>query len=158
MTFRVCAKALPCRATAYDPAAPSHKVVLFSPYSGDLIEDTSTLPDDWMVQFDEHEDAYAKVDIVACVEVKDEQPLQICTGYQNDGHDTDDEVDLRSATYTVSVHEATTGKELGTTELEGTDDSCPTFLSFDSESQTKVYDSPPSNDDLIAFIKPFVQP
>ena len=34
-----------------------------------------------------------------------------------------DEVDLRSATYTVSVHEATTGKELGTTELEGTDDS-----------------------------------
>src|SRR5262245_41692418 len=105
------------RATTYDPAAPVHKVVLFSPYSGDLIEDTTTLRDDWMVQFDGHADAYAKIDTFACVELKDEQPLQICSGYQNDGHDTDDKVDLRSDTYTVSVHEATTGRELGTTEF-----------------------------------------
>ncbi len=70
-------------------------------------------------------DAYAKVDTVADVEVKDELPLTECTGYQDDGHDTDNndtdnKVDLRSATYTVSVRE--------------------------------------SKDDLIAFLKPFVQP
>jgi hypothetical protein len=154
----VCKGATVSRATGYDATAPAHKVVLFSSYDGDLIEDTSTLPEDWMVQFDVNGDAYAKVDTVACVEVKDEQPLKECTGYQNDGQDTQNEVDLRLATYTVSMHEAMTGKELGTTELDGTDDSCPTVVSFDNDSQTKVYDSPPSNDDLIAFLKPFVQP
>jgi hypothetical protein len=110
------------------------------------------------VQFDPNGDAYADVDTVACVEVKDDEPLKECTGYQNDGQDTDNTVDLRTATYTVTVHEATTGKELGTTELDGTDDSCPTVVSFDNDTQTKVYDSPPSTDDLVGFIKPFVQP
>ena len=84
--------------------------------------------------------------------------LKECTGYQDNGRDTDDKVNLRSATYSVSVHEATTGKELGATELSGSDDSCPTILSFDNDNQTKVYDTPPSSDDLIAFLKPFVQP
>ena len=152
----VCQGATVSRATAYDAAAAAHKVVLFSSYEGDLIEDTSTLPEDWMVQFDANGDAYAKVDTVACIEVKDEQPVKECTGYQDDGHDTGNKVDLRMATYTVSVHEAGTGKELGTTELDGTDDSCPTVVSFENDTQTKVYDSPPSNDDLVAFLKPFV--
>jgi hypothetical protein len=56
------------------------------------------------------------------------------------------------------VHEATTGKQLGTTELSGTDDSCPTLMTFDNDTQSKVYNAPPSKDDLVAFIKPFVQP
>jgi hypothetical protein len=67
-------------------------------------------------------------------------------------------VDLRSATCAVSVREATTGKVLGTTELSGTDDSCPMFMSFDDDTQTKTYDAPPSKDDLVAFLKPYVQP
>jgi len=45
--------------------------------------------------------------------------LKECTGYQDKGRDTDDKVNRRSATYSVSVHEATTGKELGATELSG---------------------------------------
>jgi len=154
----VCQGATVSRARAYDSGAAPHKVVLFTPYSGQLIEDTTTLPGDWMVQFDADADAYAKVDTVACVEVKDEQPLKECTGYQDNGRHTDDKVDLQSATYSVSVHEATTGKELGATELSGSDDSCPTILSFDNDNQTKVYDTPPSSDDLVAFLKPFVQP
>jgi hypothetical protein len=90
--------------------------------------------------------------------VTDEQPLKECTGYQGNGRDTDDKVSLQSATYSVSVHEATTGKELGTMELSGSDDSCPTIVSFDNDNQTKVYDTPPSTDDLVAFLKPIVQP
>jgi hypothetical protein len=153
----VCQGATVSRARAYSGAAP-HKVVLFTSYSGDMIEDTSTLPGDWMVQFDANADAYAKVDTVACVVVKDEQPLKECTGYQDNGRDTEDKVNLQSATYSVSVHEATTGKELGTTELSGSDDSCPTIVSFENDNQTKAYDTPPSTDDLVAFLKPFVQP
>ena len=49
-------------------------------------------------------------------------------------------------------------KVLGTTELDGTDDTCPTVMTFDTDDQTKIYDAPPSTDDLIAFMKPFVQP
>jgi len=153
-----CKGATVSRATPYVPAAQTHKVILFSPYGGGVVEDMSTLPEDWMVQFDANSDAYAKVDTVACVEVKDEQPLKECTGYQDDGHDTSNTVDLRSADYTVSVREATTGKQLGQTELPGTDDSCPMFVSFDDDTQTKTYYEPPSKDDLVAFIKPFVQP
>jgi hypothetical protein len=153
-----CKGATVSRATAYDTGAPSHKVILFSPYSGDVVEDTTTLPSDWMVQFDANSDAYAKVDTVACVEAKDEQPLKECTGYQDNGHDTSNKVDLRSANYTVSVREATTGKELGSTELSSSDDSCPMFMSFDNDTQAKTYDAPPSKDDLVAFLKPFVQP
>jgi hypothetical protein len=154
----VCSGASESRAAAYDPGAPTHKVLLFSAYSGDLTEDTGTLPEDWMVQFDANSNAYAKIDVVACIQVKHEEPLKECTGYQDDGHDTNNKVDLRSASYTVSVHEATTGKELGTTELAGSDDSCPMFVTFDNDSQAKVYDTPPSKDDVITFLKPFVQP
>ncbi|WP_161600639.1 hypothetical protein [Mycolicibacterium hodleri] len=28
-------------------------------------------------------------------------------------------------------------------------------MSFDNDTQTKTYDAPPSNDDLVAFLKPF---
>jgi hypothetical protein len=115
-----CKGATVSRATRYDAGAPTHEVILFSPYGGGVVEDMSTLPEDWMVQFDANSDAYAKVDTVACVEVKDEQPLKECTGYQDDGHDTSNTVDLRSADYTVSVREATTDKELGQSELPGT--------------------------------------
>jgi hypothetical protein len=110
-----------------------------------------------MTSADPNADAYANIDTVACVEVTDEQPLKECTGYQHDGRDTADKVALKSATYAVSVHAATTGKELGTTELPGSDESCPTVVSFDNDNQTKPYDTPPSNDDLVAFLKPFVQ-
>lgn len=118
----------------------------------------STAPSDWMVQFDTNTDAYAKVDTVACIEVKDEQPSKECTGYQDDGRDTSNKVDMCSADYTVSVREAATGKELGSTELPGVDDSCPMFMSFDDDTQTKIYYATPSTDDLVAFIKQFVQP
>jgi len=64
-----------------------------------------------MVQFDANADAYAKVDTVACVDVKDEQPLKECTGYSGQRSRHGDKVKLQSATYSVSVHEATTGKE-----------------------------------------------
>jgi hypothetical protein len=67
-------------------------------------------------------------------------------------------LDLPSATYTVSVHEATTGKDLDMTLVSSDDDTCPMFMSFDDDSQKTMYDAVPSKDDLVAFVKPFVQP
>jgi hypothetical protein len=154
----VCQGATVSRATPYAGAGPSHKVILFGPNDGQLYEDTSTLPADWMVQFDSDSDAYAKIDTVACEEVESEQMVKQCTGYTKDDHETNNEVTPNTATYKITVHEATTGKVLGTTEVEWTDDTCPMFMSFDDDNQTKTYDAPPSSEDLVAFVKLYVQP
>ncbi|KAB7752906.1 hypothetical protein [Mycolicibacterium mucogenicum] len=154
----VCQGATQSRATDYQPDTKSHKTILFTPLVHGLVEDTSTLPSDWTVQFDADRNTYAAIDTVVCVETKDEQSLKECSGYQDNGHSTANKVDLRATTYTVTVRVATTGKELGTTELSGTDDTCPMFMSFDDDTQTKQYNVPPPKDDLIAFVKQFVQP
>ncbi|BBX85102.1 hypothetical protein [Mycolicibacterium aubagnense] len=153
----VCQGATQSRATGYNPDALSHKTILFIPLNHGLVEDTSTLPSDWTVQFDANRDTYAAIDTVVCVETKDEQSVKECTGYEDNGHSTANKVDLRATTYTITVRVATTGKELATTELSGTDTTCPMFMSFDDDTQTKPYNVPPPKDDLIAFIKQFVQ-
>ena len=154
----VCQGATVSRATPYAAAGATHKVILFAPNDGGPYEDTSTFPTDWMVQFDANSDAYQKVDTVVCENVESEQLIKECTGYTKDDHETNNKVTLNSAKYQVSVHEATTGKVLSTTELDGTDDTCPMFMTFDDDDQRKTYDAPPSKEDLIAFVKPFVQP
>lgn len=154
----VCSGATASRATAFDPQAQSHKVILFSPLNGSLVEDTSMLPTDWMVQFNQSSDAYAKIDLVACIQVTDEQPLKECTGYEDNGAATANKVNLQSATYSLSMRSAVTAKELGRTELSTADDTCPMFMSFDDDTQIKTYDVPPPKDDVVAFIKQFAQP
>jgi hypothetical protein len=154
----VCQGATQSRAANYSPDTKSHKTILFTPLSHGLVEDTSMLPSDWTVQFDANRDTYAAIDTVVCVETKDEQSVKECTGYQDNGHSTANKVDLRATAYTVTVRAAATGKELGSTELSGTDTTCPMFMSFDDDTQTKPYNVPPPKDDLIAFVKQFVQP
>jgi hypothetical protein len=154
----VCQGATQSRATGYSPNAKSHKTILFTPLNHGLVEDTSTLPSDWTVQFDANRDTYAAIDTVVCVETKDEQSVKDCTGYQDNGHSTANKVDLRATSYTVTVRVAATGKELGSTELSGTDTTCPMFMSFDDDTQTKPYNVPPPKDDVVTFVKQFVQP
>ena len=60
-----------------------------------------------------------------------------CTGYTRDDHDTNNKVTLTSATYTVTVRAATTGKVLGTTQLDGTDDTCPTIMTFETTTRRR---------------------
>ena len=84
----VCQGATVSKAAPYVATSAAHKVILFSPNDGKLYEDTSTLPTDWMVQFDAKSDAYAKVDTVACVDVTSRQMVKECTGYTHDDHET----------------------------------------------------------------------
>ncbi|MFL0242569.1 hypothetical protein [Mycobacterium sp. SMC-17] len=154
----VCQGATQSRAASYRPDTKFHKTILFTPLGHDLVEDTSTLPSDWTVQFDADRNTYAAIDTVVCVETKTEQSVKECTGYQDNGHSTANKVDLRTTVYAVSVRAAATGTELGSTELSDSDTTCPMFMSFDDDTQTKTYNVPPPKDDLIAFVKPFVQP
>ena len=153
----VCQGASQSRAAAYSETGP-HKMVYIQTYEDHLQDDSQVLPDDWTVQFDAAKDVYASVDVVGCGVRTEERFLKECTGYQVDGKDTGHKVKLYGATYEVSVHQAKTGKELASKTFETTDTECPSFQSFDEgEKVATVYQSL-SEDQLVAFLKPYVQP
>lgn len=153
-----CQGATVSSATAYDPAAATHKVLLFSTYEDSLIEDITTLPADWQVTFEPDGNAYAAVDLVACAVRTEEAFVEDCTGYESDGVATQNVAKLHSATYELTIREATTGTELGSTTIAAAMDSCPMFVTFESDDDVVDYFAPPTEDEVTAFLKPFVQP
>jgi hypothetical protein len=153
-----CQGATVSSATAYDPAAATHKVLLFSTYEDSLVEDITTLPADWQVTFEPDGNAYAAVDLVACAVRTGEAFVEDCTGYERDGVPTQNVAKLHTATYELTIREATTGTELGSTTIAAAMDSCPMFVTFESDDDVVDHFAPPTEDEVTAFLKPFVQP
>ena len=156
----VCQGATVSAATAYDENAPTHKAVYFaSSDDDDLTDRSSNLPADWTVAFSTEGDALAAIDLVLCVTRTAEELVQECTGYEDEGVDTGNVVNWHTATYDVSVRAATTGQVLAEETMEATDEECPSFVFFDEEKDDTqdMYAEVPE-DDLIGFLKPFVQP
>ena len=154
----VCQGASQSRATAYDAAAATHKVLYFETYKDSLVQSESKLPSDWQVTFDANCDAFAETDLVACAVRTGDTFVKDCTGYQKDGVDTGNVAKLHSATYELTVHEATTGKTLDTTTIDAPASDCPMFVSFESDADTVLYYETPSEDEVVAFLKPHAQP
>jgi hypothetical protein len=154
----VCEGATVSTATAYDQAAASHKALYFATYEDSLIDQSSNLPKDWTVLFSASGNALQGIDLVACSVRTAEKLAQTCTGYEDDGKETGNEVRWHTATYEVSVREATTGTVLKQETIEATDESCPSLVMFD-EGETTVdqYDDVP-DEKIVALLKPFVQP
>jgi hypothetical protein len=132
--------------------------VYLETFTDDLVADSFKLPDDWQVKFDPNADAYAAVDLVACSVRTSDTFVKDCSGYEKDNQPTSDIAKLHTATYKLTVHEATTGKVLGSKDLAASDTECPSFVTFDSDSSTKDYYDSPSTDEVVAFVKPFAQP
>jgi hypothetical protein len=156
----VCQGATQSRATAYDKKAATHKAFYFETYQEDLLNQSDTdLPADWTVQYSATDPtAFTAIDLVGCGVRTSSKLLKTCTGYKdNDGNDLG-KVELYSAEYTLSVHEATTGKTLSSTTVSSDSADCPTFESFDEgEKVVKEYDNIPK-DKVVAALKPFIQP
>jgi len=108
----VCQGATVSKATPYDAAAIGHKALYFATYEDSILDQSTELPADWSVTFSATGDALQAVDLVACAVRSAEQLVRTCTGYQDDGKDTGNEVRWHTATYDVSVREATTGTVL----------------------------------------------
>jgi hypothetical protein len=132
----VCSGASVSTAAAYDAAAKGHKALYFATYEDDFLDQSSSLPGDWTVQWSPDADALRAIDLVACARRTAAQEVRVCDGYENDGKPTQNKVRWHTATYELSVREATTGNELAKTTLEATDSDCPMFQSFDSDTQT----------------------
>lgn len=154
----VCQGATVSSATAYDPAATSHKALYFASHEDSLIDQSSQLPADWTVTFEPEGNALKAVDLVACVERTAEKLVETCTGYQDDGEDTGKEVRWHTATYDVSVHAATTGEVLKETVIEARDKECPSFVMFDEDEDTVDDYAAVPEEKVVALLKPFVQP
>ena len=154
----VCQGATVSAATAYDEAAATHKALYFASHEEDLTDKSSSLPADWTVLYSPEGDALAAIDLVLCAVRTSEALVQECTGYQDDGVDTGNTVNWYTATYDVSVRAATTGQVLAQETMEATDEDCPTLVFFDGEDETVDMYAALSDDDMVAFLKPFVQP
>ena len=132
----VCSGASVSAATAYDPAGKAHKALYFATYKDDLMDQSSSLPNDWTVQFDEHADSYKAVDLVICARRVADKQVKVCDGYKDkDDKPTGNTVRWHTATYEVSVREARTGKELEKKTVEANDSTCPMFQNFDGSAE-----------------------
>jgi hypothetical protein len=132
----VCSGAGVSAATAYDPAGKGHKALYFATYEDDFLDQSSSLPADWTVQWSADSNALSAVDLVACARRTAAQEVKVCDGYKNGDKPTQNKVRWHTATYELSVREATTGKVLATTTMQATDSDCPMFQSFDSDSES----------------------
>ena len=145
-------------ATAYNAATPGiHPlVVLAGQDTNQLDEAYLDIPTEWTIVYNDATDEYAKAQLVVCVVRTDATLAQECTGYESDGKDTGNVVQLYSAEYAVSVHEATTGKELGATAITAEATECPGFVMFSEGEDSKDWYE--TNDAAIAeFARPFAQ-
>ena len=145
-------------ATAYDPTrAGIHKLVLMDGTSiDDLSEGFLDIPSEWTILFDAATDQYATAELVVCVVRTTTTLVQECTGYQTDGVDTGNVVNLYSAEYDVSVHAATTGAELGRTTVSAIGTECPMFVSFtEGETTEDWFETDPAA--VAAFVRPFAE-
>jgi hypothetical protein len=155
----VCEGAPVSAAKPYDKAATGHKVVYMKTYKDSGLLDSSTeLPADWTVKFDANGNAFAEVDLVVCAKRTAEKLAKRCDGYKVDDKPNALVVKMHTAKYTVTAHEATTGKELGRTTVAANDGSCPQSVFGIEQGTTEMneYDSPPS-ENIVAFAKKFIQ-
>ncbi len=153
----VCSGASVSAATAYDPAATSHKAVYLATYKDDLLDQSTSLPDDWTVQFSPEKDAYKAIDLVVCAKRTAQREVKICDGYKDDGKPTANKVRWHTATFALSVHEATTGKKLGETTAEATGSTCPMFMNFDGDSDTVDGYASLSDSTVTDFLRPHMK-
>lgn len=152
----VCSGASVSAATAYDPNVKTHKAVYFSTYKDDLTDRSSSLPGDWTVQFSPTSDAFRAIDLVACAKRIADREVKICDGYKDHDKPTQNKVRWHTATYELSVREATTGKQLAATTLEATNSACPMFMNFDSASETVDAYASLSDTAVTDFLKPHI--
>ena len=154
----VCSGATVSTATAYDPAAPTHKALFFATWEDDLTDRSSSLPPDWTVNFSPDGDALRAIDLVVCARRTAAQQVKVCDEYQNDGRDTANVVRWHTATYELSVRVARTGRELAKTTAEATDNDCPMFTSFDDDNETKDSYASLSDSVVADFLRPHIAP
>lgn len=145
-------------ATAYDASAPGpHPVMLFTESDGGLLVRSSSELGGWGVvedsDFEDNSDL-VPTELVACARVAAQKPTEISCDLEGDDGSTTT-LRLVDQTFTLTVHEATTGATVGEATVEAVDTECP-FFTFVDEGQTD-YLNTPTEEQWIEALRPFVQ-
>jgi hypothetical protein len=150
----VCSGAPVSAATAYAPGAKAHKALYFETYKDDFSDHSSSLPDDWTVQYSEKGDAFKAIDLVVCARRTAAHEVKLCDKYKTDDKPSQNKVRWHTATYELSAWEARTGKKIAQTTVEATDTDCPMFENFSSDSETVDDYASPSSAAVADFLRP----
>jgi hypothetical protein len=138
-------------ATAYEAGAPGiHPLLVFSGEAPDFTQDFTALPDGWVAQYPDLEDA----ELVACVNRVSATLVDTCTGYDVD-LEGDYSVETYDATYDVALYAATTAAEVARARLEVPAAGCPSFVLFTEGENVRAWYEP-IGDRLEAFLAPHV--
>lgn len=152
----VCSGASVSSATPYEPAAKAHKALYFATYEDDFIDRSSSLPDDWTIQWSPSGDALKGIDLVVCARRTADRQVKVCDGYKHDGRETQNKVRWHTATYQLSVVEALTGRKLAEKSVEATDTDCPMLVSFEGDSDIVDDYASPSDSAIADFLRPHI--
>lgn len=153
----VCSGATVSSATAYNPQSRTHKAVLFETYKDGLSDRSTSLPDDWTVQYTTEGDAYRAVDLVVCSRRTADRQVKVCEGFKNrEQQPTQNRVNWHTATYELTVREATTGRQLAQSTVEANDTSCPMLQMFESDTEVVDGYASPSDTVIADFLRPHI--
>ncbi|MEA3061441.1 MAG: hypothetical protein QOJ94_1222 [Sphingomonadales bacterium] len=152
----VCSGASVSAATAYVPGSKAHKALYFETYKDDFSDHSSSLPNDWTVQYSQNGDAFKAIDLVVCARRTAAREVKVCDKYKTDDKPSQNKVRWHTATYELSAWEAKTGKKLAQTTVEATDTDCPMFESFSSDSETVDDYASPSSAAVADFLRPHI--
>jgi hypothetical protein len=153
----VCSGATVSTATAYDPAARTHKALYLATYTDDFLDQSHRLPADWTIPWSPNGDALRGIDLVVCARRTAAREVKVCDGFQSNGRTTQNRVRWHTGTYELSVREAKTGRQLGqSTTVEATSEECPSFMTFQSDSETVDGYASPSDSAVADFLRPYM--
>jgi hypothetical protein len=156
----VCRRGTVEKAPVYEPEAGAgkiHPLVAFKRTPDNdsfyhMSPSSLELPIPWMV--DSGED-HGTVELVVCLDGIDSSLADDC-GYEDDESDDEYILHIYNTTYQVTVYEAKTGKEVGSTTVEAAFDECPMFHMF-SDREEVSYAYPPVGP-LEDFLQQYVEP
>lgn len=149
-----CAGVTTSKATAYSKTPGIHPIIGFAGKGKDY--STRIMPNDWTIQWTGETDTLSAVELVGCAERATETFVKECPGYSIDGKGDNGVVRWHHATYAVSIREAKTGKEVGSSTMAANDDSCP-FTALFKDGKTTSDDYAFDDDAFQAVLKDYVQ-
>ncbi len=142
------------KATAYSKTPGVHPIIGFAGKGKDY--GPRIMPDDWTIQWTGETDTLRAVELVGCAERATDNIVKECPGYMLDGKGDNGIVRWHHATYSVSIREAKSGKEVGSATFEAKDDSCP-FTALFVDGKTTTDDYAFDDDAFQAVLKDYVQ-
>ncbi|MCP5097441.1 MAG: hypothetical protein GY943_17995 [Chloroflexi bacterium] len=147
--------------SAYEPDSGTntvHQVIIFEgiplmeAFMGfiEMAPGTVDLPKEWVVS---HGGVYENVELVLCMERATSLFVERCQ-YVSDETSDLYALDVYDASYDVFLREAQSGKVLAQTTMQSEPANCPLVYLFRNEEHVRY--ATPSDEDLHAFLEPFV--